>query len=48
MNSQLEARRQKLMREIAKIDRQIVKTRERLVDLEARMARASQAQQKAA
>jgi len=48
MNSQLEARRQKLVRELAKVDRQIVKTQERLADLEARMTFAGHAQQKAA
>jgi hypothetical protein len=48
MKNTLEARRQKLLRQIAKVDRQIVKTQERVANLEARMAVAGHAQQQAA
>jgi len=46
MNNTLEARRQELLRQIAKVDRLIGKTQKRLANLEARLA--VQAQQKAA
>ena len=48
MKNILEARRQKLLRELAWVNRQLVKSQERLTILEARMALAGQAQQKAA
>jgi hypothetical protein len=48
MNGSLEARRQKLLRKLAAVNRRIVKTQERLADLEAKLALAVKPQQKAA
>ena len=48
MSSILEARRQKLLRKLASVNRQIVKTQERLANLETRLALTGQGQQNAA
>jgi hypothetical protein len=48
MKTDLEARRQKLLVELAQIDRQIAQAQKRLAHIEARFARASQSREKAA
>jgi septal ring factor EnvC (AmiA/AmiB activator) len=48
MKTDLETRRQKLLGELAQVDRQIARTQKRLAHLETRIARASPSREKAA
>jgi hypothetical protein len=48
MKTDLEARRQKLLVELAQVDRKIAQAQKRLAHLEARLGRASQPRAKAA
>jgi hypothetical protein len=48
MKTDPEARRQKLLVELAQVERQIARTQQRLEHIEARLGRANQSREKAA